>query len=496
MKMNNGVYGFGPAVHRLARMRQSRRFDAIPRGATARLPFFIGIVYALFAVFAIVHEINAGGTTAIVSAMLVAVMPVFAIITWRRPLAFPYTLYLVLIPLENLLSLGSYGTITRLLGTLSMGVIALGLIRRGSRIPLPGTVVTLGLLLAWMITSLAWTVDPGGARPELLTMISLALIYVLVASYPGDVRDLRRSLAAVIGGGAVASLYGIWLLRHDPGILNEGRLQIGSDANAIDPNHFADALLLPLALALMATFRARTLRTRLVFSALVLVFAVGIWVTLSREAFLAVGVMVVYFFFRSPYRRQAAAMLGAAALGCAAPPQLLMRLVNAQATGGAGRVGIWRVGFKAFEHHWLIGAGFGSFTAAYNDWYLEVSQHYSGGWSRASHDVLLHYGVELGVVGLTFLLFFIRGQFTMLRVVDRSNPLYDVRTAIEGGLLALIVASFFIDLFNYKYAWIAFYLAVQLRATVLAGAGGAIEIDPADERVAYFAAPPVAASVP
>ena len=64
---------------------------------------------------------------------------------------------------------------------------------------------------------------------------------------------------------------------------------------------------------------------------------------------------------------------------------------------------------------------------------------------------------------------FIRGQFRLLRGIDRSHALYDLRVAVEGGLIAQIVAAMFIDAFTYKYVWATFFLLAQVRAVYLRG---------------------------
>jgi hypothetical protein len=80
----------------------------------------------------------------------------------------------------------------------------------------------------------------------------------------------------------------------------------------------------------------------------------------------------------------------------------------------------------------------------------------------------LHYAVELGIVGLLLLLGFWFAQFSALRVIGPSHPLYDYRVLLEGALLGLFVTAMFIDLFTYKYAWLIFAMAAQLRSLATA----------------------------
>ena len=142
-------------------------------------------------------------------------------------------------------------------------------------------------------------------------------------------------------------------------------------------------------------------------------------------------------------------------------------LSTALQTGGSGRTSIWAVALEAAKHRLLQGYGIGNFPNAYDIFYLRVRQPYPFGWESPAHNLVMHYLVELGVVGLALIAGFFVAQFLSLRVIERSSAFYDYRVALEAALLAIAAVSLTIDLFTYKYAWLVFAMAALLRNAAL-----------------------------
>src|SRR5690348_4647261 len=89
--------------------------QALPVPVTRRnrvpLAAFITLLLAAFA-YAL-RDGSMFGITALVMALL---LPAVAYVAVTRPLLFPYAAYVLLIPFDNLLGAGSFGTLTKLLG--------------------------------------------------------------------------------------------------------------------------------------------------------------------------------------------------------------------------------------------------------------------------------------------------------------------------------------------------------------------------------------------
>ena len=98
-----------------------------------------------------------------------------------------------------------------------------------------------------------WSPDVPAATMLVQTLASLVLLYAVLSVAPLDELDLRRICTFIILGGVAASLYGIYLIHSAPQMAGDfGRLMINVGERTIDPNHFANSLLAPIALAFVA----------------------------------------------------------------------------------------------------------------------------------------------------------------------------------------------------------------------------------------------------
>jgi len=191
----------------------------------------------------------------------------------------------------------------------------------------------------------------------------------------------------------------------------------------------------------------------------------AIFMSGSREATLALLAIVAYFFWRGRDRTQLLALTGICAFAS-------LPFSNAIFTRFAGlfvhqqygepRAEIWSVGLAAMRHYWIFGSGVGTFPQVYNRFYLAVAQFRPDGWERPAHDLIIHYVVELGIVGMLLVAWFFVANFTMLRGIGPDHPLHDHRVMIEAALVGIVIVSLFIDLFSYKYAWLVFASAAQV----------------------------------
>jgi O-antigen ligase len=231
----------------------------------------------------------------------------------------------------------------------------------------------------------------------------------------------------------------------------------------IDPNEYADAFVFPIAITMMLALRSNWLIVKLCGIGLVGAMTTAMVLSGSREGLVCLVLLAFYYIWRSRYRLQLA--LASAVVSLAVLPftgTLFARFQTALSTGGQGRTSIWAVGLTAAKHYGLWGSGIGTFPDAYNRFYLSVAQIYTYGWNAPPHNLVLHFWVELGIIGLGILIWFFIANFTMLRAITKDHPLYDYRIMIEGGLIGVCTASFFVDTFNTKWVWLVFATATQL----------------------------------
>ncbi|MBV8370063.1 MAG: O-antigen ligase family protein [Candidatus Eremiobacteraeota bacterium] len=432
-----------------------------------RLALGIAVLGALIAAF--VYTIGTGDVRLTVAVAGVAIAPALLVLAIKRSYLFPYGLYIVLIPFDNMLKISGSGTLTKMLGIVSTLFIIVYAIRRKGLNQPPLTLYVWCGYVMWLLCSLLWTNDVSTGFTDAEQIISLVAMYAVLAVAPVEERDVRAVCTCIVLGGIAAAFYGMYLLHQNP-VQTAGeynRLMINVDDRTIDANHFANAMLAPIALSLVALLNAR--KPLMVLGSLfaLTVLIGGVLMSLSREAMLAIVLIVVVVSLFSK-RRVLAAAIGAPLL-ILTPilvPSIGVRMSDAFKTGGAGRTGIWEVGWRIFKQHPFFGVGSGGFIDAYNRNYLHVFQFYNAGWNRPPHNTLLHTAAELGVVGVLFVVTAFAVTFRQFRPIKRGDSLYDLRVAFTASLLGLALVSLFIDLLNYKYFWLALTTVAQMRTVV------------------------------
>ena len=396
------------------------------------------------------------------------IAPFALYVALARPLDFPLGLYVVLIPFDNLLTTGSFGTLTKLFAIVSAVFLLLWIARR-HRLALAGwPVLVLLALVVWMCASTFWALDQGAALKIMPTYAGLMLFYVALTMMPISPSQFRRLLALAVLGAVGAAVYGIHAFYANPSLVQNNspamRFILKAGDNSIDPNQFADAMLFPLAVVTMWGLRTRRLLAKLVCLGVLSLLVLAILQSGSREGVTGTLLIAGYYLWRSRYRLQVLIALAAmVVISFGAPSSIWQRFSTVLQTGGSGRTSIWAVGLEAAKHRLLGGYGIGNFPNAYDLFYLTVHQPYPFGWESPAHNLVMHYLVELGVVGLALIAGFFVAQFLSLRIIDASSELYDYRIALEAALLAIAAVSLTVDLFTYKYAWLVFSMVALLR---------------------------------
>ncbi|HTD36609.1 MAG TPA: hypothetical protein VK669_03760, partial [Candidatus Limnocylindrales bacterium] len=269
-----------------------------------RLSLGIAVMGALIAAF--VYTIGTGDVRLTVLVAFLAIAPALLILALKRSYLFPYGIYVVLIPFDNMLKISGSGTLTKMLGILStLFVIIYAFRRKGLNAP-PLSLYLWLAYMAWLLLSLLWTPDLPNGLIDAQQTVSLILMYAVLAVAPVEERDLRAICACIVLGGIASAFYGMYLL-HDQPIAQTiggeaGRLMINVDNRTIDANHFANAMLTPIALSLVALLNSRKPLVILGSIAALAVLFAGELMSLSREAMLACAVIVAITVFRSRRR--------------------------------------------------------------------------------------------------------------------------------------------------------------------------------------------------
>lgn len=405
----------------------------------------------------------------------IAAAPLFAYAFILRPVTVALSAYAIIVPFEEIITGGTegVGAVAKLVGAFCAIVILLALLfqreRRRSHVVASLPMLCWSGMLLYCAATLAWSIDPALSGLKFLSLLQYVGLYACIAAAPLKRRDMLILLAATAGGGILAGAYSGYAAATGHGVFIDGRLFLSTDITGVaDPNHIAAALLLPSALLLSAVIWSRSTTLRLAALAGLPIILVAVLLSGSRGAIVALCSMVIFLAIRARASLRILLPVGAAILtAILIPNPLFARFTGDHIQDGAGRLGIWHVALPAFAQHWLFGAGYATFPAAYDQAFFLAYQAYFVRWHMVSHNLLVSTGVELGIVGLGIVALAWIVQFRALRVVGGAGQWFAVRASLEAALLGLAVASLFLDIMREKYLWLAFAEATLLVAVVL-----------------------------
>ncbi len=334
------------------------------------------------------------------------------------------------------------------------------------RSPEMGLTAALVVLAIATVPSSYW---PGGSVSFLLEVyLKTVAVFWLLGNVVDTLPRLRRVIWALSLMAIPLALTGM------KNYLAGSFLEAGHNVKRIqgyesgltgNPNDLALTLDILLSLSLGLLFSARTVFTRGLLLAIVLLEVAGVVVTFSRSGFLTLATIVALYLWRLARRGRAGwtvAVLVACLLGFAVlPSEYVSRIgtitsMESDTTGSSKQR--WNDMAAAMDFvlaNPLTGAGVGMNAQALND-------VRGAAWLQV-HNVYLELAVELGVLGLVLFLLLLGACLRKVRDVRRAtgggpelSELSRLAEGIEIALLAFVVAAFFYPI---AYQFYFYYMA-------------------------------------
>lgn len=409
--------------------------------------------------------------------LLLACLPlvlVFVVVGFRRPVSVLLPTYAFSVPFGSLLSTGlppPYDSVSTPLGLLLLpSLAATQLYNRSVRVRFPATVAIWLLFLAVTGASAVWSISPQVTEVAFRNLALLVVLYLLLALTPVDRADLRRVETWLLLGGVVASLYGTYQFVTGSlpiDVEGGGGGRFGRDL--LGANNTAAALLMPFAIAFCRAAVWPTVRGRLVHLAAGVMLVFAVLLTGSRGGILAVTALVIVAIVYIDRSRKL--LLGYAAL--AVVGVALVLALHPGGVGGrtdrtnsSGRSDIWKVGLHACHTYCLEGSGWGTFARVYQ---LEQplvpdARTLERGVAYEAHNIWILIGIEVGVAGLVLAC---AGLLLTVRDAYRLPP--RLRAPPLAGMVATLIAAFFLSNFEYKFFWLNLMYVLLCRSTGIAG---------------------------
>jgi O-antigen ligase len=261
-------------------------------------------------------------------------------------------------------------------------------------------------------------------------------------------------ILAVLGGCA-AAIIASWQFYGGAVFQETSRSSLMFGDRETDPNQFAASLLMPLSLALGFLMLSRSWIVRCGAITAIGTLSLALLLSMSRGGFVAALVVIFVYVNRLGLSRRILV-----AVACLAvflffmPHTFFVRL--ALPDRGAGRFDIWLASLGLLPRYGFFGAGWSNFVVAYTD--IAGNAPKFQGYTKGSHSVYLGMLIEVGIIGLTFLLLAFRSQFREAR----NRFLVPYLAACWG----MVVMGLTLDIVwrkSFWFCWILLAMAVRVR---------------------------------
>jgi O-antigen ligase len=312
-------------------------------------------------------------------------------------------LLVFVIPWENVLLIPGFGTGTRLIGIVTLGVGILGIIARGRiRRPSPGHII-MSLFVMWAAASYLWSIAPEMTLLKAFQYCQLFMMVWLIWEFSSRTQAQKQLLLAYVLGTCVSGIDTVYqfLSHHESGYLRYA----GAGLNADDLGLIM-ALSIPVSYyLLLQSERGSAWVYRLQFA----LAAITIFLCAARGSFLAalVALSIVPLTYGHLRRRQKitmfltlALLLGGGFFFVPASSWQRISTIPQELTHGTltGRTVVWIAGWEVFRDHPFVGVGAGAYGYSVMHIFPEWQTVTPGG--PYAHNTFLSVLVEQGVVGL------------------------------------------------------------------------------------------------
>jgi O-antigen ligase len=337
------------------------------------------------------------------------------------------------------------------------------------------------LFVAWAFLSTAWSQDTGKALMSATEYALSALLLLVTYTAVQSRRDLGRVLTAFLFGAVAAIVYALVA----PAAVEEGRL-----ANMVmGPNVLGEALVcgLAIAAALLAMYRSPAMRAITIGAGIFV--GVGILLTTSRSALIAlIASLVAAVALAGRWRLIALCVTLVLAGGTYvyfqqfAPASARERVeapLSSEQRSEDGRNTIWSLAIRAFEDNPVTGVGAGNFRVVQVKYLLRpgvdrartvTSEVIDDPHGKVAHNSFLAVASELGIVGL--------GLFVLLLGFGAASLLKAARIFKEDGdgrmqvvaicLVVAMVGSLGVQMFQAQQQEKVIWLLLGLGPALLA----------------------------
>jgi O-antigen ligase len=359
-------------------------------------------------------------------------------------------------------SLGSLGTVPKVVGAVVVVGWSLALLRRRARLPTlrrAAPILLAAAFVAWAAVTLFWSEALGAGATRIGRFVLVLLSAVIVASVINSRTRLERFAVAQVVFAATVGVISIVTFPAYNALTSPDEDPVYPGWRGAwllgDPNDFAGSQVVAFSIALGLAAGSQRRYGKLAAYGAAGVIASSILVTLSRGGILSL-IVVTGCWLVSGGRRALVlvpmfAVVAAVGFVLGLSEPMLRRL---ELPASNQRWVIWDVAFQLWQQHPLAGLGLGSFSEAF-----AVIQMRS---PLVAHNMLLGVAVETGVIGLLLWMATLVCTLLAFWQLARSDRNSGVGTLARGyaiGLIGFLVTAFFLSAELAKVLWLMIGLA-------------------------------------
>lgn len=311
-----------------------------------------------------------------------------------------------------------------------------------------------GLFLLASLISMVNSVSYNASLHGITKLLKYLLVFLVCSEEVRDKKHLQRIFVSICAGVSLASIDALWQMAFGYDFIRHNAIQsaIGlprPTAAFPNPNVFGIYLTALVPFILGFTFFYFRGRNRLLAALAGGLGLVGICLTLSRGAGLAVYLAILYLCFAKRKLLAASLLIGLLVIS----PFLMPRNIKQWAKDvnynplvfmlNQDRVSIYNNTLNMIKHHPFIGVGVNTFSRNYGKYKTVEAEKYAHTPDTIyAHNIYLHMAGEIGLLGLfAFLLFLLRVFRQVLKAgrMLRDGYLNVAALSLSACLLAFLI---------------------------------------------------------
>ncbi|MBC2733176.1 MAG: O-antigen ligase family protein [Desulfobacteraceae bacterium] len=360
--------------------------------------------------------------------------------------------------------------------------------------------------------SLVLADNTGAGRPYLKLLFQYYMLAVVTFVYVDDYKKTNFLLNIII---CHFIFYGLW------GIVQNGKVDWHVRLN--EQNAFGPYMVYGVAFSFFRLFSPGSIVERIVAYSALFLGLIGIVLTFNMGSLLAVSILGIYLFIRTPNKLKSLLYLCLmflvfiGTINYFTPNgtdyfQEIDRLINDSGSSGMGgeRLFLWRCGIRAFLRNPIFGVGLNNFgvllprlTSDAEISMYDISFQSAGAlWGFQLHNSHLQVLCELGIVGTIFFSLLLKNfisnnlymrsiirrnegnnlKLSHLKQFDKKNSLIKAYVniyALENCMVVYAICGLFYNLLFYPELWILLLLNENLKRNLQKSVGndGAKPVD-------------------